>query len=374
MPRLPQLCRIAACAMLGVALVAGTAQEPFVWDLPPGFPEPWVPADNPMTAAKVELGRRLFYDPRLSANRTQSCGSCHRQELAFTDGRARGLGSTGEEHPRGSMSLANVAYAPTLTWAHPTLDSLELQARVPLFGVDPVELGQAGREEALLEILRRSEPYPELLGVAFPSDAGPFSVERILDALACFERTILSGRSPYDRYHFGSDASAISPAAQRGEILFFSGEKAGCFQCHGGFNFSGPVRTAAQPDPPRLFHNTGLYNLPGTLSYPPPNTGIHAHTGRPEDVGKFRTPTLRNIAVTAPYMHDGSVATLEQAIEHYAAGGRHGDNPLKSRAIRRRELSPDEKRDLLEFLRSLTDQTLLTDPRWSDPWTARPKK
>jgi mono/diheme cytochrome c family protein len=124
------------------------ALGPYEWSLPPGFPFPKVPADNPMTAGKVELGRYLFYDTRLSLNRTQSCATCHRQEKAFTDGRGRGLGSTGQLHPRGPLSLANVAYNPVLTWANPNMRTLEQQALVPLFGDHPVELGLEGKEES----------------------------------------------------------------------------------------------------------------------------------------------------------------------------------------------------------------------------------
>lgn len=331
-----------------------------------------------MSAAKVELGRYLFYDKRLSVNGTQSCGSCHRQELAFTDGRARAVGSTGEEHPRSSMSLVNVAYAPALTWAHPTLRSLEEQARVPMFGTAPVELGLSGLEAEMLDRLRSSDPYPRLFHEAFPEDQNPFTVERVTDALACFERSIISARSPYDRYHFGRDDSAVSDAVKRGEILFFSGEKAGCFQCHGGVNFSGPLMTTVAPEPELSFHNTGLYNLQGTLSYPAPNPGLYTHTSERSDVGKFRAPTLRNIAVTAPYMHDGSVSTLDEVIDHYAAAGRTidegpfqgigHDNPNKSLAVNGFQFSLLERTDLLAFLRSLTDEQLLVDPRWSNPW------
>src|SRR5262249_43185349 len=140
-------------------------------------------------------------------------------------------------------------------------------------------------------------------------------------AIAAFERTIISGRAPYDRYHFDRQDDAVSAEAKRGEQLFFSAPLS-CFRCHNGFSFSGATdfegRRRSEPE----FHNTGLYNLAGALSYPSPNTGIYEVTRRDEDVGKFKAPTLRNIAVTAPYMHDGSVATLEEAIEHYAAGGR----------------------------------------------------
>ena len=170
-------------------------------------------------------------------------------------------------------------------------------------------------------------------------------------------------RSPYDRYRWGGDQSAISDAAKRGEILFSSSERGGCFQCHGGWNFSAdPIRRWQGS---RAAEDSGLFNT-GVSAYQPPNRGLYEHTQQPDDIGKFRAPTLRNIAVTAPYMHDGSMATLEEVIDHYAAGGKM-DDPNKSRILRPFRLTMSEKQDLIEFLKSLTDEELLHDPRWSDP-------
>jgi cytochrome c peroxidase len=193
-----------------------------------------------MSRAKVELGRHLFYDKRMSRNGKQSCASCHRQELAFTDGRARAEGTTGQFHPRGGMSLVNVAYAPVLTWAHPTLDSLEEQALVPMLGEEPVELGIKGHEKEVLSATGRDPVYRRLFAQAFPQD-NQVTLQNVTKALAAFERSIVSMRSPYDGYRWGGDATAISDAAKRGELLFSSSERAGCFQCHGGWNF-GAVR------------------------------------------------------------------------------------------------------------------------------------
>src|ERR1700732_3216205 len=151
-------------------MAAGLMGADFNWNLPKGFPRPRVPADNPMSAAKVELGRYLFYDQRMSVNRKESCGSCHRQELAFTDGRARAEGTTGQLHPRSSMSLVNVAYAPVLTWANPALDSLEEQALGPMLGTEPIELGLKGHEQELLERLKREPVYQGLFPQAFADD------------------------------------------------------------------------------------------------------------------------------------------------------------------------------------------------------------
>jgi cytochrome c peroxidase len=357
--------------------VAGRApaQETYAWDVPKGFPLPPVPTDNPMSDAKVALGRRLFYDTRLSGNGTQSCATCHDQARAFTDGRAASVGSTGQTHPRGSMSLVNVAYAAVLTWANPRLTRLEDQAFVPMYGEHPIELGLS-RSDGWLDALRRDEEYRRLFRQVFNSFDDRFTRDNVVKAIAAFERAIVSARSPYDRYRFDRDETAISDAARRGEVLFFS-RPLSCFTCHGGVHFSGSMGSGRRSIPVE-FHNTGLYNLAGALSYPAENTGVHELTHEPRDVGKFKAPTLRNIAVTGPYMHDGSVATLEEAIDHYAAGGRTipdgprrgigRDNPNKSPTIRGFGISQAERADLIAFLRSLTDEALLRDPRFSNPW------
>lgn len=355
------------------------AQEPaYTWSIPAPFPKPAVPADNPMNVAKVELGRRLFYDTRLSGNGTQSCASCHRQELAFTDGRAVAEGSTGELHPRGSMSLANVAYNPALTWANPSSNALEAQALVPMLGTEPVELGLAGVTDRVLRALSADSIYRALLPRAFPGAALPLTMTHATQAIAAFERTLMSVQSPYDRYRYGNEPNAISESAKRGEAFFFSGQRGNCFQCHGGWNFSGAVRYAGGPTVDGAFFNTGLYNVQGATSYPGSNTGLFGVTRKPEDMGKFRVPTLRNIAVTAPYMHDGSIATLGEVIDHYAAGGRTiasgpdagvgHDNPNKSPNVRGFAITAQEKQDLIAFLESLTDSSFLRNPAYSNPW------
>jgi cytochrome c peroxidase len=350
----------------------------FRWILPEGFPAPRLPDGVTMSAEKVELGRHLFYDRRLSGNESQSCASCHQQSRAFTDGLPVGVGSTGEHHPRASMSLANVGYQPVLNWANPNETRLGHQALTPLFGEDPVELGMSGREDELLERLRAEPRYQELFPQAFPDRADPFSVETITRALAAFQRTLISGDSPVDRYRRG-DRAALSESARLGQTLFFS-ERLECFHCHGGLGFTGTFDFEGKSAPEVEFHNTGLYNIDGQGGYPSHNTGLHEFTRRPEDMGRFKAPTLRNIAVTAPYMHDGSVATLEEVLDHYAAGGRTvtegpfaGDgsaNPFKSGFVRGFTLTAEERRAVLDFLESLTDPAFLTDPRFSDPWPA----
>jgi cytochrome c peroxidase len=358
------------------AIATGLSGADFEWNIPKGFPRPVVPADNPMSAEKVELGRYLFYDKRLSVNGKTACATCHRQDLAFTDGRAQAKGTTGELHPRSSMSLVNVAYATSLTWANPALDSLEEQALVPILGENPIELGLKGHEPVFVVALQKDPVYQRLFPEAFADEmekgrdvytlTNVYTLKNVTRAIAAFERTIISMRSPYDRYRWGGEYSAISDSAKRGELLFSSSEKAGCFQCHGGWNFAavrfegGPARGSGMS---HAFFNTGV------SMYQAPNRGVYEQTQRAEDVGKFRPPTLRNIAMTAPYMHDGSLATLEDVIEHYAAGGKF-DHANKTRILRKFTLTASEKADLIEFLKSLSDEKLLRDPRWSDPWTS----
>jgi cytochrome c peroxidase len=168
---------LSCCLAMGFSQVLATesqmgralaAEADFAWNLPEWAPKPVVPADNPMTQAKVELGRHLFYEKRLSVNGRQSCASCHIQALAFTDGKAVSVGTTGEAHPRNAMSLANVAYNSVLTWANPLMRHLEQQMLVPLFGEEPVELGMAGKEAQLLALLQEDENYARLFSAAFP--------------------------------------------------------------------------------------------------------------------------------------------------------------------------------------------------------------
>lgn len=358
--------------------------EEFAWDLPPDFPQPRVPEDNPMTEEKVELGRRLFYDQRLSGNQTQSCASCHQQALAFTDGRKVGLGSTGELHPRASMSLTNVGYQPVLTWMDPDETSLAHQILTPLFGEDPVELGMAGMEEELLHRLRADEVYRTLFPEAFPDQDDPFTIDNVSKAVASFQRTLISGDSPADRFRRG-DQDALSESERLGRDLFFSeqplasGDSLGCFRCHGGVFFTGTFDHEGKGVAEILFDNNALYNLDENGSYPEPNTGLFSSTGIPEDMGHFKVPTLRNIALTAPYMHDGSVATLDEVIDHYAAGGRTiqsgpyagsvgSENPHKSEFITGFTITAEERAAVLDYLRALTDEEFVTDSRFSNPW------
>lgn len=347
------------------------------YGLPKWAPVPLEPAANPTTVAKVELGRHLFYDKRLSQDRSMACATCHEQARAFTDGKALSRGVTGEMTHRNAMSLANVAYAPVLNWANPLIRHLEQQALVPLVGQEPVELGLAGMDAEVIARLAADPVYRRLFPQAFPEANGEMSLATIIRALSAFQRSLISVRSPYDRYRYEGAVDAIPEAAIRGEALFFS-ERLECHHCHGGMNFSDAILHERNRVGEVAFHNTGLYNIDGKGAYPSGNTGIADITGRPEDMGRFRAPSLRNVALTAPYMHDGSIATLDKVLDHYAAGGRTiasgryagigRTNPLKSSFVPGFTLSRAERADLIAFLSALTDREFVRDPRHSNPW------
>ena len=377
-PRLFTLAGIAV-ASVGVYfasdLTAGASKSSdWRWELPKGFPKPRVPANNKMSDAKVAVGHRLFFDRRLSGNATQSCSSCHRPELAFTDGLAQAVGSTGEVHPRNAQSLINVVYNSTLTWANPALVTLERQMEVPLFGTDPVEMGVTdASKDRVLNRIKRDRWYAKRFRRAFPGRKLTWTA--VIQSIAAYQRSLINADSRYDRYLRGK--TKLTPSETRGMDLFM-GERAECHHCHGSFIFNDQVTYAGGPNEQPLFHNTGLYNLGGTGAFPEPNRGVFDLSGKPEDMGKFKAPSLRNVALTAPYMHDGSIASLEAAIEHYAAGGRNitegplaGDgraNPYKDPLVSGIDLTSQDKADLVAFLQSLTDLRLNRDPRFKDPF------
>ena len=368
--------RLTGGLFLSLALAWPVSAQDWARELPSHVPAPRVPEDNPMSAVKVELGRRLFYDPRLSADGNRSCSSCHQQERAFTDAKALSEGGTGLLTHRNAPGLVNSAWNATYNWAAPAVVTLERQMEVPLFGDDPIEMGvNDGNRQLILERLRAEPLYPPLFQEAFAEQVQPLNMASVIKAISAFQRSIVSVDSRYDRYLQGR--AALSGAEQRGMTLFF-GERAECHHCHGSFNFNDQVVHAKSRVVETQFHNTGLYNIDGAGGVPFPNRGLYESTGKPQDMGAFRAPSLRNVAVTGPYMHDGSIATLEQVIDTYSEGGRviesgpnRGDgrlNPYKSGLIARIDLSPQEKQDLLAFLKSLTDESLLKDPRFSDPW------
>jgi cytochrome c peroxidase len=330
---------IRGCKSLELLLLLSscTIDDAYVWSLPDGVLPPPEPADNPTTAVKVELGRRLFFDARLSADETYSCASCHEPTRFFTDGLPVSRGLYGDALPRGAPSVANSGYLRVYTWANPRLTSLEEQALVPMLAKRPPELDIADR---VPEVMARLEDLRPLFEDSFPEDLDPMVIGNLARAFAAYQRTLISADAPYDRRE-------LDDRALRGEALFTG---LGCAGCHSGRWFT----DAAESDHP--FHNTGLYDLGGTGAYPFGNHGLHEFTGVAEDMGKFRTPSLRNVAETAPYMHDGSIATLNEVIDHYAAGGRTA-NRYKDPRLTGFSLGDSEREDLVAFLESLTDSS-----------------
>lgn len=346
----------------------------YQWPIIEGFPKPQVPQDNPMTQAKVNLGKQLFFDKNLSANQQQACASCHHQEFAFGENTPHSFGSTAQPHRRNASALVNIAYNKTLTWAHDGLTSIEQQILLPMFGESPVELGITGHEDEVLARFNTTS-YQRLFTEAFPGKT--ISFDLIVKALASYVRSLISLDSPFDAYAYLADDNAISASALRGMNLFFS-EQLECHHCHGGFNFTQSTSHEKQLIDRRPFHNTGLYNVSqqsgsNKSGYPKHDTGLSEISTLMRDNGRFRAPTLRNIEVSAPYMHDGSIGSLAEVIDFYAAGGRNitkgeyqGDgrsNPLKSQFIKGFVLTKEEKADLIAFLKTLTDQTFLSDPQ-----------
>ena len=367
----------------------GSVTSDYQWQIIKGFPKPAVPVNNGMTEAKVALGRTLFYDENLSANRTQSCASCHQQAFAFGENIERSIGSTGQPHRRNAPVLVNIAYNKTLTWAHDSLTTLERQILLPMFAEAPIELGITGNEEEILARFTTDE-YRSLFHQAFSEHRfkkftkQEVSYDLIVKALASFVRSLISLQSPFDQYAYANDDNAISASALRGMSLFFS-ERLECHHCHGGFNFTQSTSHEKQLIDRRPFHNTGLYNINlesvnsdnNKAGYPSHDIGLAEISLQPKDNGRFRAPTLRNIAVSAPYMHDGSINSLAEVLDFYAAGGRNitegknqGDgrvNPLKSAFIKGFEMNAQDKLDLIAFLDTLTDPSFLTNPEFAKP-------
>jgi cytochrome c peroxidase len=307
----------ALCAVMASAIASDG--EAYVWKLPRGFPQPAVPADNPMSEAKVALGRKLFFDTRLSVNGRNSCASCHEPARAFTDGRAAGVGATGEKTAHSSMALVNVAYNISFGWAKSDVRSLEQQMLEPLLNEHPVELGLKGRESQVAAELGRDAGYAAAFAASFPEASGDVRFEHIVKAIAAYERTLISGSSPFDAYVFRGEHTALSASAKRGMALFFS-QRTGCGGCHSGFNFAGNWVDAEGATGEASFARNGASEVP------------------------MRVPTLRNIALTAPYMHDGRFPSLAAVLDHYLTVDRNGLS-----------LSGQERADLVAFLESLTD-------------------
>lgn len=318
-----------------------------------------------------QLGRYLFFDNRLSYNQTKSCASCHDPSFAFTDGYRRSITAFGDNVLHNAPTLINVSKQYFFDWANPQNTALTVQHRRPLFGNSPPELGMADKETVLLQRLQQDSMYQRLFTSAFSSGDSLFSTTNIITALAAYVQSLQSTQSPYDKYIAGNKV-AIDSNAIAGIQLFI---RLGCNNCHAGNYFTTATITRNIDS---VYFNTGLYNVGNTNNYPAGDTGI------PGSNGRYKVPTLRNLTFTAPYMHDGSVATLSEVIDIYASGGRKiitgplaGDgatNSHKSPLLKGFSITTTEKRQLLNFLLSLTDSTILSNPQFVNPFDQRPTR
>lgn len=318
----------------------------------------------------AELGRHLFYERRLSLNNNRSCGICHEPPKGFTDGFVRAVGATGQVHPRNTLTLLNAASRETLSWLHPEPQPVSEQFLIPLLGEDPIEQGASPILDEALRQMNADPTYRRLLA-SLPDPAPSIDLDLMGVALEAFVRQLNTYDSPYDRFLAG-DAQALSPSAQRGAALFFS-DAVPCASCHGGLDFDQPGDHGERHG----WFNTGLYDL-GQGQYPPGRQGLFELTGAVADTGRYRVPTLRHLALTAPYYHDGTGASLADVIDNYNEGGRltssgpfEGDgrqNPHKDPRIQPLNLSPAQRADLEAFLVSLTDLEAVERPEWGDPW------
>lgn len=333
---------ILAMTVLGLASCGEStipAERPAIME-PAGFPPVPFPSTNIPSEAKILLGRMLFYDPQLSSTGTVSCASCHRQSLGFSDSRAVSTGVRGENGSRNAPSIVNTAYQESWFWDG-RAGTLEQQIGSALTSSAEMDADTAD----VRAYLERSTTYPLMFRDAF-GPAEPITLDRAVDAIATFCRSLVSGSSRYDRFLMG-ETSALTSDEQEGMRLFFS-ERTKCGSCHSGFNLSD-----------NEYHSVAL-----RAHYY--DRGRAIVTGKERDIGKFKTPTLRNVAVSAPYMNEGNFATLDEVIDHYDKGG----NPFiykDTSRIRPLHLSETEKRRLRAFLLTLTDEEFLQNPRFRNP-------
>jgi len=294
-----------------------------------------VPADNPVTAETVALGRKLYYDPVLSQDQSISCANCHNPAMGFTDRSAVSKGVGGKIGARSAPTVLNAAYYPVQFWDG-RAPSLEMQAEGPI--ANPVEMNMA--HDVAVKRLNESAAYRALFEAAF--GPGPIHIDQVRKAIASFERTLLSGDSPFDRYQYSGDKTALSPAAIRGLAIFKDKNRGNCAVCH-----TIEEKYALFTD--GKFHNLGSGIGPdGELR----DLGRFDQTKVEADRGAFRTPTLRNIALTAPYMHDGNAKTLRDVVDFYVGGGTA--NPNLDKEMKELKLSGPERSDLVAFLEALT--------------------
>lgn len=319
-----------------------------------------------IASAKIALGRWLFFDNRLSYNQQKSCASCHDPKFCFSDGYRTSAGTDGYNVKHNAPSLINVVFLKHLTWADSSMHELAQQMRNPMFNEDPRELGIKGHERLVLNKIAEDPYYQKAFKEAFPKQLLPIQLDNIIQAIASYESVLTSFNSKYDRYLKGNK-KALNQQELAGLKLYQS-ESLQCANCH-----DKPTLSQAST---LVYANTGLYNI--ASNYPLQDQGLFDYTGIAADKGKFRIPSLRNVMLTAPYTHNGSVQTISEMIDIYAAAGRNipdgplkGDgakHPNKSKLIKGFTLSSLEKEQLLAFLNALTDTTNFHVALWKDPF------
>ncbi len=324
----------------------------------------------------IKLGRNLFFDRRLSINNTRSCGTCHNPQFAFTDGYKRSLGVFADLHQRNTQPLFNLSYLKYFTAADSSIRSPFQQMDNPLFNIHPEEMGAKGNEEKILKRIKDDKLYTVLFASAFPGQKETISWSKIKESITTFLFTIISANSAFDRYNKG-DSSLLSVSQKNGMKLFFSAELK-CSNCHGGYNFSAPAVCNEKGDTLYYF-NTGLYNINDKGLYPAYDQGLYQLTKNKKDIGKYRVPSLRNLAFTAPYFHDGSAEDLDEVIDAYASGGRNilaGDHKGDGRTHREKSklitgfpITLQQRMDLINFLFSLSDSAFINNPSIGNPFT-----
>jgi cytochrome c peroxidase len=336
----------------------------------------YLSASNTYSPEKAKLGRYFFYDRRMSVNQAKSCSSCHDPSYSFTDGYRRSIGALGDNVQHNAPALINIVFNKYLTAADSTLHFPEQQINNPMFHCNPVELGWTGNETIITGRLNKDSLYSRQLPLLFPGSRDAFSLKNIQDCITSFVKTILCFNAPYDKYVYNKDSSALSASAIKGMKLFFS-DKLHCSNCHAGINFSTPLITDKNGNK-EYYQNTGLYNIDCKGGYPANDAGLIELTKQAADMGKYKIPTLRNLAFTAPYLHDGSAPDLATVINMYQYGGRaiatgvnKGDgrkNPFKNPLICGFNITVDEKKDLINFLLSFSDSSVCHNPSFSNPF------
>lgn len=334
MKKITQRVLLVICLFVFASAIMHNANNIFDYKIPSYFPKPQIPEDNLPSQERINLGKKLFFDKKLSLNKSIACSSCHAPNRGFSDSKKFSLGVNDSIGERNAMPLFNLAWQNSFFWDG-GVPTLELQVLKPLTNSKEMNISI----EEVVGRLKKDKEYVSLFKKAYGCKPDANSLSR---AIACYERTLISANSKYDKFYY-QKKPVMSDSEIRGMFLFH-GSKTHCSSCHSGVNFTN-----------NAFENNALYE-----NYT--DQGRYKITGKESDKGKFKVPSLRNVAVTAPYMHDGSLQTLEEVVEHYASGGKN--HPNRSGHVHNNDapaLTASEKVDLINFLKCLTDEEFLSN-------------